>query len=73
MSAENVAIVRGIYNAFAAGDVAGVLAAMSPDLVWHEAENFPYADRNPYRGPQAVASGVFARLASVNGTASRCR
>ena len=54
MSAENVAIVRGIYNAFAAGDVAGVLGAMSPDLVWHEAENFPYADRNPYNGPQAV-------------------
>lgn len=61
MSAENVAIIRGVYEAFAKGDVAGVLGRMSPDIVWHEAENFPYADRNPYRGPEAVAAGVFAR------------
>ena len=61
MSAENVAIVRGLYEAFAKGDVAGVLGAMSPDILWHEAENFPYADNNPYRGPPAVAAGVFAR------------
>jgi hypothetical protein len=61
MSAENVALVRGIYDGFAAGDVAAVLGAMSPDIVWNEAENFPYADGNPYVGPQAVAEGVFAR------------
>jgi ketosteroid isomerase-like protein len=61
MSAENVAVIKGIYDAFGTGDVAGVLGAMSPDIVWHEAENFPYADRNPYVGPQAVAEGVFGR------------
>lgn len=61
MPAENLAIVKGIYDAFGRGDVAGVLGAMSADIVWHEAENFPYADRNPYRGPEAVAAGVFAR------------
>jgi len=61
MSAENLAIVRGIYDAFGRGDVAAVLGAMSPDILWQEAENFPYADRNPYRGPDAVAGGVFAR------------
>lgn len=61
MSAENVAVIRGIYAAFTAGDVPGVLGAMSPDIVWHEAENFPYADSNPYVGPEAVAGGVFAR------------
>ena len=61
MSAENVAVIKGIYDAFGAGDVAGVLGAMSPDIVWYEAENFPYADRNPYVGPQAVAEGVFGR------------
>jgi ketosteroid isomerase-like protein len=38
-----------------------VLGAMSPDIVWNEAENFPYADGNPYVGPQAIAEGVFAR------------
>jgi len=61
MSKENVAVVQGIYDAFAAGDVAGVLGRMSPDIVWNEANNFPYADGNPYKGPQAVAEGVFAR------------
>src|SRR5580704_17425888 len=61
MSAENVAVVKGIYDAFARGDVSGVLASMSPEIVWMEAENFPYADNNPYRGPEAVAAGVFAR------------
>jgi ketosteroid isomerase-like protein len=61
MSQENVALIRGIYEGFAAGDVGAVLGAMSPDIVWNEAENFPYADGNPYVGPQAVAEGVFAR------------
>ena len=64
MSQDNVELVRGIYDAFARGDVAAVLGAMSPDIEWIEAENFPLADRNPYRGPQAVAEGVFARLAA---------
>jgi uncharacterized protein len=61
MSEQNVALIRGIYDGFAAGDVAAVLGAMSPGIVWNEAENFPYADGNPYVGPQAIAQGVFAR------------
>src|SRR4051812_39716751 len=61
MSAANVALIRGIYDGFVAGDAGAVLGAMSPDIVWNEAENFPYADGNPYVGPQAVAEGVFAR------------
>src|ERR1700733_805219 len=61
MSADNVAVIKGVYDAFAAGDVSGVLGRMSPDIVWNEAENFPYADGNPYQGPEAVAAGVYAR------------
>ena len=61
MSQENVALIRGLYDAFAIGEVPGVLGRMSPDMVWNEAENFPYADGNPYVGPMAVAAGVFAR------------
>jgi len=57
----NVDVVRGLYDCFAAGDVEGVLGRMSPDIVWNEAESFPYADGNPYVGPQAVLEGVFAR------------
>jgi ketosteroid isomerase-like protein len=29
---------------------------------WNEAENFIYADGNPYIGPQAVLGGVFTRV-----------
>jgi hypothetical protein len=29
---------------------------------WCEAENFPLADGNPYRGAEAIVQGVFARL-----------
>jgi hypothetical protein len=62
MSQENVALIEGLYAAFKAGDVPGVLGRMSPDIVWNEAENFPYADGNPYCGPEAILTGVFARL-----------
>jgi len=62
MSQENVATVRRLYEAFAAGDVDTIITLMSPDIEWEEAENFPYADNSPYRGPEAVLTGVFGRL-----------
>jgi hypothetical protein len=61
---ENVELIRAVYSDFEAGNIPGVLAAMAPDMVWNEAENFPYADGNPYRGADAILSGVFARLGS---------
>jgi ketosteroid isomerase-like protein len=64
MSAENVEIVRRLYEAFGKGDIPGVLGAFAKDIVWNEAENFIYADRNPYVGPQAVLEGVFLRIVS---------
>ena len=62
MSQQNVELVRAIYAAFGAGDVEGVVSRMAPEIEWNEAENFPYADGNPYRGPEAILGGVFARL-----------
>lgn len=59
---DNLELVRSIYSAFAAGDVPGVVSRMAADMEWNEAENFPYADRNPYRGADSILSGVFARL-----------
>ena len=50
-------IVHNLYSAFAAGDAAAALALLHPRVVWVEAENAPYADRNPYIGPEAVAEG----------------
>jgi len=64
MSAENVEIVRSMYRAFASGDVPGVLSQLSPKVEWWEAENFIYADGNPYIGPQSVLEGVFLRIIS---------
>src|SRR4029079_2711862 len=65
MSAEHVSLIKAIYHAFGTGDVPAVVAAMSPDIEWYEAENFPYADGNPYRGADGILGGVFARLASA--------
>lgn len=59
---NNVAIIQNIYDAFAKGDVPSVLAGLDEKVVWNEAENFPYADGNPYIGPDAVLNGVFARI-----------
>jgi ketosteroid isomerase-like protein len=64
--------IQSMYDAFAKGDVPYVLGMLSPNIVWNEAENFVYADRNPYIGPQAVLEGVFMRLRR-NGTGFRSR
>jgi len=61
---KNSDIVRGLYAALAKGDVPAVLGAFAPGIHWNEAENFLYADGNPYAGPQAVAEGVFRRIVS---------
>jgi len=56
-------VVKAIYAAFAKGDVPTFLGHLDPGIVWNEAEGFPYADRNPYVGVEALMAGVFARLA----------
>ncbi len=61
---KNGDIVKALYEAFGKGDLPAVLGAFDPAIQWSEAENFLYADRNPYDGPQAVAEGVFHRIAS---------
>ena len=60
--ADNVQIVKGLYEAFGKGDVGAVLGAFDEKIQWHEAEGFLYAEGNPYVGPEAVASGVFQRI-----------
>ena len=61
-SPDNVAIIDNLYKNFAKGDIPAVLAAMDADVVWNEAEGNTYADGNPYKGPDAVLQGVFARI-----------
>lgn len=57
---SNLNVVQGVYEAFAEGNVPSVLGALSPDIVWTEAEGFPYA--GTYIGPNAVLDNVFMRL-----------
>ncbi|HKO62131.1 MAG TPA: nuclear transport factor 2 family protein [Pyrinomonadaceae bacterium] len=62
MSEENVNKIRDMYAAFGRGDIPAVLAGLHPQVEWWEAENFIYAEKNPYVGPNEVLEGVFMRL-----------
>ena len=64
MSKENVETVRRTYEAYEKKDVAAAFSALAPNVEWHQAENFIYADRSPYVGPQAMLGGLFARFAA---------
>lgn len=56
------AVVQTVYDGFAAGDMEMVTSVMSNGIVWNEAQGNPYADKNPYIGPDAILSGLFSRL-----------
>ena len=61
---QNGKLAEAFYSAMERGDGATAFGLIDANVVWMEAENFVYADRNPYRGLDAVLSGVFGRLAS---------
>jgi ketosteroid isomerase-like protein len=60
VSQKHVDLVRGIYDAFAAGDVDAVFAAMTPEIEWDEAEGMPYG--GVYHGREAIVSSVFGPI-----------
>lgn len=60
IAVTNVEVVRGLYAAFAKGDIANVLGVLDPEIEWTEAEGFPYG--GTYTGPQAVLQNVFIKL-----------
>jgi uncharacterized protein len=59
---DNVTTVRGIYEAFARGDVSILLAALDDKVEWHEAEHITYWPGGAFIGPQAVLAGVIGRI-----------
>ena len=65
MSQQNVEFIRGLYAAFAKGDVPGVMDAMAPDIDWREAEGSIFAGGNPYIGANAILNGVLIKLAGA--------
>jgi uncharacterized protein len=55
-----VEIARSGYEAFARGDIPGVLAVMDPGVVWYEAESLPYG--GVYHGPEEVLENIFSAI-----------
>jgi len=60
VSEQNVEFVKGVYGAFARGDVPTVMAAFADDIEWYEAEGLPYGGL--HRGGEAVAQKVFGPI-----------
>ena len=59
---DNAAVVRGVYEAFAKGDVSKLLEVLDEKIEWHEAEHVTYWPGGAFIGPQAVLEGVIARI-----------
>jgi ketosteroid isomerase-like protein len=60
MSEQSIEFVKGVYGAFARGDVPAVLGAFADDIEWCEAEGMPYGGL--YHGGEAVAQKVFGAI-----------
>jgi len=56
----NADIIRGLYDAFATGNIPAVLGAFGENISWTEAEGFMYG--GTYVGPNAVLENVFMKL-----------
>ncbi len=60
---DNVNVLKNLYDAFGRGDIPAVLAAMSPDIHWHEAEGNPYMPSGEaWVGPDAVLNNLFMKI-----------
>lgn len=58
----NLEIIKSIYLGDAEESKRNLQSTLAPDVEWTEAAGFPYA--GTYRGVEAVAKNVFARLAA---------
>ncbi len=58
----NGEIIKGLYDAFAMGDVPKVLGVMDENISWTEAEGFMYG--GTYTGPNGVLENVFMKIAT---------
>ncbi len=59
---SNGGIIQGLYNAFATGDIPGLLGTFDANIEWTEAEGFPYG--GTYVGANAIVENVFMKLGS---------
>ncbi len=56
----NGEIIKGVYEAFATGNVPAILGAFEDNMSWTEAEGFMYA--GTYVGANAILENVFMKL-----------
>jgi uncharacterized protein len=56
----NLNIVKGVYDAFSVGDMSSVLAVLSTEIEWTEAEGGPYG--GIYVGLDAILGNIFMKL-----------
>ncbi len=59
---NNVELMKSFYQAFATGDIPGLLQSFDENIEWTEAEGFPYG--GTYRGGDAILENVFMKLAT---------
>jgi uncharacterized protein len=59
-NADNLAAVRGSYEAFGRGDLDGATAMMADSIVWHQAQGLDHG--GIYNGLAAVRANVFDPL-----------
>ena len=62
MALDHTQTIASLYAAFARKDLDSVRSLFDPNVEWNAAENFLYADGNPYIGHEAVMNGIFKRL-----------
>ncbi|MDQ6616578.1 MAG: nuclear transport factor 2 family protein, partial [Actinomycetota bacterium] len=62
MSAENVAVVRSVYENFAKGDIPAVMAVLAPHIEWVESPQDFLPHRGTHGSPEEVAGTVFAMV-----------
>lgn len=63
MKTSSIEIVQRFYDALGRADVPGVLATLSDEVEWTEAERFPYYT-GTWHGPQAVFDNLLVRIAN---------
>lgn len=62
MSAENVAVVRSVYENFAKGDVPAVLGVLAPDIEWVESDHEYLGFHGTHRSPGEIVERVFGEV-----------
>lgn len=61
----NVQTIKGLYDAFATGDVPAVLGGFDEKIEWREAEGNPYSIKGePFIGGDQVLEQLFMKLAT---------